>query len=72
MWQYLCTKFLDQDDEDKIYDRLLHPKMTTDKTPLDYKLSIEQALRAANAKNLHVSLCQVIKAAGNGLDPNRY
>ena len=73
MWQHQCTKFLDHDDEDEIYERLLCPKMATDETPLlDYKLSIDQALRAANAKNLHVSLCQVIKAAGNGLDPNRY
>ena len=72
MWQHLCAKFLDQDDEDKVYDRLLCPKMTTDETPLDNKLIIKQALRAANAKNLHISLCQVIKAAGNGLDPNRY
>ena len=27
MWQHLCAKFLDQDDEDEIYDRLLHPKI---------------------------------------------
>ena len=72
MWQHICTKFLDQDDEDEIYNRLLHPKMTTDKTPLDYKCSIKQDLRAANTKNIHVSQHQVIKAAGNGLNPNRY
>ena len=59
-------------DEDIIYDRLLCPKMSPDETSLDYNLTIEQAIRAAHAKNLPVSLHQVIRAVGNGVDPNRY
>jgi hypothetical protein len=72
MWQYLYAKILDKDDEDEIYDKLLKPKMTADESPLDYQLTIEQALRAAKAKKLHINECQVLRAAGIGLDPARY
>ena len=72
MWQHLRYKFLDQVNEDEIYNRLLCPKMSPDESPLDYKITIDQAIHAAHAKNLPVSLRQVIKAAGHGLNPNRY
>jgi hypothetical protein len=35
MWQYLHAKILDKDDEDEIYDKLLKPKMTANKSLLD-------------------------------------
>ena len=71
MWQHLHAKILDKDDKDELYNRLLHPKMNADETPLEYKLSIEQALRAAKTKKLHISLCQGIRVVGNGVDPHR-
>jgi predicted HTH transcriptional regulator len=72
MWQYLRAKILDEEDEDELYDRLLHPKMGTDESPLDYKLKLEQALHAAKAKQLHINIHQVICAASNGLDLTHY
>jgi hypothetical protein len=45
MWQYLRAKVLDEDDKDELYNnKLLHPKMKSDESPLDYQLTIEQAL----------------------------
>jgi hypothetical protein len=44
MWQHLRAKILDKDDEDEIYDKLLKPKMSAMDLPLDYQLTIEQAL----------------------------
>ena len=72
MWQYLCAKVLDEDDEDKLYDKLHHPKMKSDESPLDYQLNIEQALQATKAKKLNINEHQVLRATGIGLDPNRY
>jgi hypothetical protein len=60
MWQCLCAKILDEEDKDELYDRLLHPQMGTDKSPLDYKLELEQVLCAAMVKKLHINIHQVI------------
>lgn len=35
-------------------------------------LKLEQALHAAKVKKLHINICQVIQAAGNGLDMTHY